>query len=484
MRRVFSLGFLLAIIPSQANAAKILTLEDYLSQVKMANQSLQSAVAIIEATRLREASSDLITTPQVFGQFARKLDEKPPDSALAGKKTEATSYSLGVQKTWNFGLQTQVSYNLTDIDVSRDTIPPLLAPGVPNPLAVLNQGAHQAQARTQLDLVQPLWKNWVGHEYDLARESAQAKLAMQRQGEQYKVKTMLAQAEFIYWQLALANEAVRNQEAALIRFQKIRNWVQHRVNLSLADRSDLLQAEAGLKARNFELQLAERDRSALQRNFNTLRGMQGDRLEESVVPISSRILSEMNVNAGAVKRLDVDLARSAQRIAEADLEQLREKFKASIDLFGSYALNAQDDKLATAAGDALQTNKPTILLGIRFSTPLDHQLIDRERDGLVKLSESARLEKEQKEFNVKQEWDELLRQLSDAKARLRLATEIENAQKQKLDYERVRLERGRTTSYQILLFEQDYATAQLGAIKVKADILGVMAKLKSFGDAL
>jgi outer membrane protein TolC len=469
----------------EAGEARVLTLEDYLNQVRRSNQSMKSAQSTIEATKERENSSDLITTPQVFGQVARSVDEKPPSSPLSGDKMEATTYSFGVQKIWSFGLQSQLSYNLSQIDVEREDFPPFIGDGVVNPLVALNDESTKkwSEGRTQLDLVQPLWKNWLGREYDLNREATQAKLSAQRQGEQYKIKALLAQAEFIYWQLALATDAVRTQEGALVRFQKIRDWVKNRVNMSLADRADLLQAEAGVKARRFELELSMRDRVSLQRSFNSLRSVQGDRLEADVMPISSRMLSDMTMAAGSIKRLDVEVARSLEKAAESEVQQWREKFKPDVSIFGSYATNSRDDSLGGAASDAFQADKPTMVIGLKFSTPLDRDLINREREGLVKASEAARLEREQKEFNARQEWEDLVRQLRDAKIRLQLAGEIESAQKQKLDYEKNRLERGRTTTYQILLFEQDYANAQLGTIKAKADILGIIAKLKSFGDA-
>ncbi|HYX36651.1 MAG TPA: TolC family protein [Oligoflexus sp.] len=478
-------ALLLSLDLGSVGEARTLTLEEYLNQVRSSNQSMKSANATIEATRQREYSSDLNTTPQVFGQVARSVDEKPPSSPLSGDKMEALSYSLGVQKAWSFGLQSQLTYNLSKIDIERENFPPFLAPGVVNPLVGLNDDStkHWSEGRAQLDLVQPLWKNWMGREYDLTRETTQAKLSAQRQGEQYKVKALLAQAEFIYWQLALATDAVRTQESALVRFQKIRDWVKNRVNMSLADRADLLQAEAGLKARRFELELTVRDRVSLQRTFNSLRSQQGDRLEADVMPISSRMLSDMTMAAGAIKRLDIEVARSLEKVAASEVEQWREKFKPEVSVFGSYATNSRDESFGTAATDAFKADKPSMVIGVKFSTPLDRDLINRERSGLVKASEAARLDREQKEFNARQEWEDLVRQLSDAKTRLHLATEIESAQKQKLEYEKNRLERGRTTTYQILLFEQDYSSAQLGTIKAKADILGIIAKLKSFGDA-
>lgn len=483
--RLAGLALPIALSFSAVIEARTLTLEEYLNQVRGSNQTLKSASATIEATRQRENTSDLITTPQVFGQVARSVDEKPPSSPLSGDKTEAMSYSFGVQKIWNFGLQSQLTYNLNKIDIERGDFPLTLGGVIPNPLAALNDDSTKkwSEGRTQLDLVQPLWKNWNGREYDLTRESTLAKLSAQRQGEQYKVKALLAQAEFIYWQLALASDAVRTQEGSLVRFQKIRDWVKKRVNMSLADRADLLQAEAGVKARRFELELQTRDRVSLQRNFNSLRSVPGDHMEADVMPINSRMLSDMTMAAGSIKRLDIEVARSLEKAAESEVQAWREKFKPDVSVFGSYATNSHDESFGKAATEAFKADKPTLVIGVKFSAPLDRDLINRESAGLVKVSESARVERELKEFNARQEWEDLLRQLNDAKIRLQLANEIESAQRQKLDYEKDRLERGRTTTYQILLFEQDYASAQLGTIKAKADILGIIAKLKSFGDA-
>ena len=99
------------------------------------------------------------------------------------------------------------------------------------------------------------------------------------------------------------------------------------------------------------------------------------------------------------------------------------------------------------------------------------------------MNQAAKLDQELKEFNARQDWADLKAQLGEAETRLRLVTELEQAQKEKLSYEKQRLSIGRTTTYQILMFEQDYANAQLATIKSKADILGILARLKSFGDA-
>ncbi len=469
-----------------------LSLEEFLGQVRAKNHEVQASIATIEATALRENSTDLMFTPQFVSTVARQYDEKPQGGALAGKSTAASSVSFGIQKLWSFGLQSQVSYSLTDIDIMRDPVPATLPvigtaafppPVVPNPLAALGDSSSYSEAQLKLELSQPLLKNGFGRDYENLRESTQAKLTAQRQGEQYKGRLLRTKAEFVYWQLALASEAVRTQEGALGRFQKIRDWVKSRVGMQLADKADLLQAEAGVKARRLELELSQRDRIGLARNFNSRRGVNGDKVDD-LQSISSRVLNDVPTAPGGVKRLDVEIAKQVEQVAQLEVEASREKFKSELNVFGTVAMNSDQKDSMGQAFRNISSDKPTLLVGLKFSTPLGRDLINRERNGLIKASESARADREAKEFAAQQEWEDLQRQLSDARIRLQLATEIEKAQKLKLEYERERHQRGRTTTYQIILFEQDYANAELGTIKAKADILSIQAKLKSFGDAL
>jgi hypothetical protein len=55
------------------------------------------------------------------------------------------------------------------------------------------------------------------------------------------------------------------------------------------------------------------------------------------------------------------------------------------------------------------------------------------------------------------------------------------SQKQKSQNEQKRLSLGKTTTYQTLLFEQDYNQASAGRIQTEAEILELIARLKLLG---
>ena len=53
-------------------------------------------------------------------------------------------------------------------------------------------------------------------------------------------------------------------------------------------------------------------------------------------------------------------------------------------------------------------------------------------------------------------------------------------QKEKLEYEKYRFELGRTTTYQVLTFEQDYAQALISRLMIEREILSLHAQLKTY----
>jgi outer membrane protein TolC len=86
-----------------------------------------------------------------------------------------------------------------------------------------------------------------------------------------------------------------------------------------------------------------------------------------------------------------------------------------------------------------------------------------------------------KRFENDREWSDLGKKLEESKSRLELTQRIEKTQQRKLTAERERQSRGRSTMFQVMQCETDYASSQLNVIKNKAEILGIIARMKTFG---
>ena len=67
------------------------------------------------------------------------------------------------------------------------------------------------------------------------------------------------------------------------------------------------------------------------------------------------------------------------------------------------------------------------------------------------------------------------------KRRIEVGLSIEQiAQKLKIENERSLLEQGRTTTYQILLFEQEYFRSQIKSLEIARQLLSLNAEAKSY----
>jgi outer membrane protein TolC len=117
-----------------------------------------------------------------------------------------------------------------------------------------------------------------------------------------------------------------------------------------------------------------------------------------------------------------------------------------------------------------------------FSVPLNFGATSRTRDGYGMEHIAAELNYDRKVFEQDQTWKDLMRSLGEAKQRLDLSQKLEMIQKNKLLNEQSRLKQGRSTTYQVLLFEQDYLQAELLRIQNQFAILKIISQMKLFGE--
>ena len=204
-------------------------------------------------------------------------------------------------------------------------------------------------------------------------------------------------------------------------------------------------------------------------------------MKEALPEIDTDILGQLKVPERADMRDDVKAAQQAQRATEANAQLSLEKNRPSVDLFSTLALNSKNPAANTAFGDSFKNQKPSVLFGVKISAPLDIGAVSRSNSGWAKEQVAADLTFQRKALEQESDWSDLNRRLAEAKRRLELALQIEDAQQRKLTHERERLNRGRTTTYQVLLFEQDFAQAQLTRVQAEAEIINVLVQMKTFG---
>lgn len=460
-------AILLFLVAASAQAAT-LSVDDYLNQVQGKSPNYQAAATNARAFADLRSSANLIHSPFLFANYNNVDDHQEYPSVLAYGTSNTTSlYTIGLGINTPVGLNAKYSYNLTHGAVNGANS--LYVP-VPNYFTSYNK----------LELTQSLVRNGFGSEnrarYDQARWGNEARSL----GEEFRQLTLLAEAEQTYWRLALARQTVLVQKDALSRSDRLLQWAKRRVNMQLSDRADYLQAQANYDLAQVEVQRATEDEKTAARAFNLLRNIEGESVAEAVTLPGADDLLKVASAKRTGSRLDVKAAEAQEKATVAEAQLTKETVKPTVDILASVAWNGRDASRQAAISEAMKSQHSTKAIGLILNVPLALGSVTKSIRGVNMLQESASYDLEQKRISEIRDWRELNSRLSDARSRLQLLQKIEATQRDKYENEHQRLLRGRTTTYQAVTFEQDYAQAQLLAIRTKAEVLQILSQLKLF----
>jgi outer membrane protein TolC len=469
IKRPLALALLVAqvttLLPPAAQGASKLPLDTFLKQVQDASLAYSGATLSSQGARERSEEAALVTAPQAFANLSLASDARKNPFFFYDRVLNNV-YGFGVQQQNTVGTQWKLSYQVTFTDFQGLRFP--------SAVTTFNEG------RLALEVNQPLWKNALGFETRAQQDALEAQALASHHVEAFKARAALAEAEATYWSLALARRTVTIAQTTLERARVLHAWASKRARFELADKSDLFQAEAALELRKLQLRAAEDQAHTASRAFNAARQVASDTVTEELELPELTTLLTLQAPARSALREDVLAAREGERAAVAVAEQGRSRAKPQLDVFASAALNSRDAPLGTAIANSFTLQQPTVAAGVKLVVPLDIGSLSAASQGWAKERAAAEKNYTQKVFTQEKEWADLEQGLKDARKRLELAAQIEDIQKKKLLNERERLNRGRTVTYQVLMFEEDFSQAQLNRLRTQGELLSILARMKTF----
>lgn len=453
-----------------ASAANTLTLDAYLQQVRQNNSTLTASNLTAEASTEKTADSDMIYQPNVFATIQATQDKKELSPvAQRGSETDYNLYQFGVSKLTEWGTAAKLYYSTSKTSI-KDTNPAY----VPEP--------SWYDSAPTLEVSQPLLKNSLGSDLKKSVELQRVQGQLATYTEGLKRKVTLSEAEGAYWRLVIARDSIRTARENLDRASRIVDWNAKRVHSELADQADLIQADSLKDVRDIELTLALDEERAAIHAFNTMRGSNDQLVADELTKITPELIANLPIPQRSGDREDLKAALTAEHLTELGMSLAETKYDASLDVFASAALNGRDtDAMTKSMSNSMKTNHPTWTVGLKFSSPIGGDSPSKLRGGWAKDKQAASLTVSRKRYEIDREWADLIRKLDESKSRLTLVQRVEANQKRKLDAERDRQKRGRSTMFQVTQYETDYAQAQLNVIRNKAEILGIIARMKTFG---
>jgi len=446
------------------------TIDQYLDQVKKQNMSYQAAEKQDKGAALQKREADLFFTPQFFFNAQAGYDSKLPSPPfMVFDQVRQENMTAGISQEFSFGVEAKLSYSI-----------------IRHQYKGLNMGSGPMddpywEAVPSLELAIPLWGNAFGRTGKARKEVA----LNQRVAEQFNAKAQaagtLVDAEIAYWKLAAAQESVGIQKKALDAAKNILNYSTEKKNKNLGEEADILQARAMTDAYILQLEQAEIDERVARRKFNFHLN------QDASAPVG--VLSSLDYKSLLTDtvpenrpgdRPDVKASGAQVALARASSALAGEQNKPTLDLVGGYSHFGRGDQRSDAIGQAGYAHRDSAYVGVRFQMPLNIVAQMDARKGAKQVEGAAELNHKYLAYSQDQEWIDLVQNFKDAQRTLKLAQAMEQAQKLKLDNERKRLRQGRTTTYQVLLFEQDFLSAEVSRIRAATQIIALKSQIQLY----
>lgn len=288
-----------------------------------------------------------------------------------------------------------------------------------------------------------------------------------------------------YYDLIAAMENVRVQQTAQSLAE--RAWTENKMRVQVGAMAPLeeKQAEAQVKRSEADLISARQQLAVAQ---NTLKRLIHDDFaslqevlfvpEESLTAVPEPFSKADSWQKGLTLRPDLISAQIEIEKQQLRLRFARNQIYPQLDLFGTYGLTGfSQDRLSPALGDIERRDLPNYSYGIRLNIPLTNRRARTDLKATRVQNERMLLDYKRLEQNVMVEIDNAIQAAQAALERVAATTAAREYAFQAWEAEKVRLEKGRSTTFVVLQLQRDLTAAESAEIQAKSDYNKFLARL-------
>jgi outer membrane protein TolC len=427
----------LMLLTGLAEAADPLTLRKTVQRVIDEYPSVR-----LSRMQLDKARQDIVTAESQLGWQLNAKAGGGHDTGFIGSPADTQTAGVGIQRQLSSGgtLGLSGSYSYED-----DAVP--LA-GFPNPLT-----------RTNADISYrlPLRQGYGNPLYKQAETSAYAGFDIARAGHRGLLTSVTQQVIDLYYGVAATQARMRNTQTAVERAQRLLEFVRSNSRLGLAEKKDILQAEAQLRATQADFESLKTAWEQQRTNLNRLMGRPWDE-EIIVAPVAApeanisnidTLIAETEANNGDLVRLGAQL-----KIADSSLQVAKDKYKNKLDL-----VMTAGTRNGSAPGFDQSDYAATV--NIEFQRPLSRQGLKAQVFKAQLDQDIARREMEKTRDDIRYQVRGLVSEITTAQAALAALKERLATEQEKMQETRYRYRNGRADTSQVIQFENELSFAEL-----------------------
>jgi len=441
-----------------------LTISQYKQAVLENNEAIKGQLENAKAQNLKAREANLITSLYFVSQFLYSDDEREKlQPSVMGSETVSRQYDFGFKQRTPFGQDWALTYQVQFIDIQN----------------VIIANTTNYEAGPKLEIKQSLWRNFFGSEVRSQQQLLKVKSEASSSIESFNFNQSMRSIEDLYFGLAIAEKQIELQKEGLERAKQIRDWAKGRKKRELGEESDYLQANAQVLSSELEWQKSQDQIREIRRKFNVMRNVEGDKVEQSLSLPSLKAVRALRAPAFR-EREDLQFQKHQATLAKLQAQLVKEQYRPELEIFGQLNYVGRDREYGEARSEGFARDHAWWVIGIKLSAPLDFWSISDVTRGTLIEAQTKEAFAEHYLLDQKQNWETLVDRLSNDKSRYELAQKLEKSQLEKLTLEKERLKKGRTTTYQVLLFELDYLNAQLLTLDSLNETLKTASELKLF----
>jgi len=452
---ISTLSLMLIFGVSSPSFTKTLSIEDYLERVQQENLDVQASRHRLQSSESLKSQPELLYQP--FVDFQLNYSDAKDTGVMSFQSTGAESKTIlfagALRKNWMTGTHTSINHIMQKKEVE----------GLANP------GEEYWRNSLSLKVEQDLWRNFFGQENRSGTRKIQAELDAMAKQERFAIQSILVQAEASYWNYALATESRKSLEDSLKRSSEILGWNRKRLKLNVVDRGDVLQSEAQVLRLQQSLEESKRNENAAYRSLllNLRQNEDSESLEVDVLEIKD-LDFEIPESWEESARSDLEASRSQMHAAEEDSAQTRSGLLPDLNLYASYSGNAAELSLSKAEESAFDNSYRAYEVGVKLSIPLN--ILGQNDVAAAKRKQvlAAAMDFNQKKRSLQSRFLDLCDQILETFENIKTAQQLKKTESEKLKHEQKRFKQGRSTSFQVLSFEEDLARADLELLRLYA----------------
>ena len=335
-----------------------------------------------------------------------------------------------------------------------------------------------------IELRQPLLRNLWTDANRLAIQANRKLLKISEEEFRRQVMIIVTAVRIAYFDLKVAQENARVQQAAYALAAQLLAANRERVAAGTVAPLDEKQAESQVASQQADLLVAERFLSVQQ---NVLKQLLSDNLHEWQ-DVAIEPIDELTTPAGTFSRaeswkLGMEHRPELQQ-ARLELERLgfvlkyrRNQLFPQLDLVGSYGYNGSGSEVSGALGGLQKRDSSFYSYGLVLSVPLGNRAARSIYQITKAENQQALLRLQQLEQAVLLDIEDAVTLAQTTHERVALTRQARVFAEQALEANQVMFENGKTTSFFVLQFQRDLTTARLREVQALAEYNRALANL-------